>query len=889
MLISVGAMMAAAEESAPPEPQVARTDRIEEMVVVGRLYDSTQELINERINDEVVSDVLGAEAISRLGDSTVAAALRRIAGLSLVNDKYVYVRGLGERYSSTALNGASIPSPDLSRNVIPLDIFPTSIVESLRVQKSYSADMPASFGGGSIDIRTTGIPDGFSYSLEVGGGYNFENDGKVFTYPGGSNDRWGTDDGTRALADSIIDGVARFRGNVDVQGILSTLRTEGNAAATLADAQLENRQLALALNRNIGVKEKKIDPDLKVRGSIGNNWLLNDDWEFGFLVGGSYDRDYRERTRLSRNFNFPGERTDIKLESTETVDLAGNLNFGLRFADEQEITTTSLYLRNTDDETAIRDFFNENRELSDGIGFRDYRFQFEERDMIVNQVKGSHRIGDATKALIPGGGLDWVPNDLALNWFYSDSRANTDIPNQVNVDAQTVTDPVTGAVLSSTVSMDATTADYRFTKLHDDVTNYGWTFTLPMQMSNSSIELSTGFEHDQKARRYAQSQFSLGALNVSDPSVLQGSLDSVFSDENILDPGNNFVFNLQGTNNQSYIAATMTDAWFGKVDWEWADTWRVSAGARWEDYRQVAVDWNLYGYSIDNPVVSTDPVVLERGTFQSKDWYPSVSLTYMSQWLAETFQLRFGWSQTAVRPDLREITAASYVDPITEDLVHGNPGVSPADVSNYDARAEWFFANGDNLTVSLFYKDVDNPIEFFESAASDTNIAREIVNAESAKVYGIEFEGLKTLEFLGGFFEPFFLQGNLTLQQSELVAGSQADAPTNAKRDLTGASEYVANLMLGFDAPNGRHAASMIYNVFGERLYVAGRLGAPDGFEQPFHSLDLTYSWYPTDKMTLKAKLQNILNETITIEREGVVTFREKPGQQFAISFQYAL
>ena len=125
------------------------------------------------------------------------------------------------------------------------------------------------------------------------------------------------------------------------------------------------------------------------RGSIGNNWLLNDDWEFGFLVGGSYDREYRERTRFSRNFNFPGERTDTKLESTETVDLAGNLNLGLRFADEQEITTTSLYLRNTDDETAIRDFFNENRELSDGIGFRDYRFQFEERDMIVNQVKGS--------------------------------------------------------------------------------------------------------------------------------------------------------------------------------------------------------------------------------------------------------------------------------------------------------------------------------------------------------------------------------------------------------------------------------------------------------------------------------------------------------------------
>ena len=249
-----------ADEGAP------RAD--EEVIVIGRLYDAAQRLMEERKEDEVVSDVLGEETISRLGDTTVAVALRRVSGLSLVNDKFVYVRGLGERYSSTLLNGATIPSPDLTRNVIPLDIFPTSIVQSLRVQKAYSADMPAAFGGGAVDIRTKGIPVGFTYSVELGTGYNFENDGDAFTYPGGDDDRFGVDDGSRALAPALQDGIARFLGNLDVQGILTGLRKEGNRSATVADARRVNRELALLLNRDISVTEKSIHPDGDLKASV---------------------------------------------------------------------------------------------------------------------------------------------------------------------------------------------------------------------------------------------------------------------------------------------------------------------------------------------------------------------------------------------------------------------------------------------------------------------------------------------------------------------------------------------------------------------------------------------------------------------------------------------
>ena len=882
----LGSWQAPAMAQEQPEPQSG----VEEVVVTGRYLSASQKLIDERLNDASVTDMLGADTIGRLGDSSVAAALRRIPGLSLVADKYVYIRGLGERYSASSLNGAQIPSPDLTRNVIPLDIFPTSIVQSLRVQKAWSADLPANFAGGNVDIRTKGIPDDFTLSFEIGSGFNSESSSTMLSYPGGSRDDLGTDNGERQLSGDLLAAIDRFQGNIDVQGILSFLRRE-DPSATLAEAETVSRQLALELNRQIGLEQKDVLPDIRARASIGNNFELGDAWELGFLAGGAYVTDWRETATLRRSFSFPEERTDTESESTHAISIAGTLNFGLAFTEDHEIATTTLFLRNTDDETAIRDFFNENREKSDGRGFRDYVLKFEERNMVTNQVNGTHYFGEATRERLPflASLAGWLPEETALDWFYSESEARTDIPNEVTVSAQTVTDPVTGDVLQSSVDLSAQAADYRFTNLDDEVVNHGWSVTLPLEAGRSVFELKSGYDHSRKARTYRQTQFRLGALGVSDPSLLQGSLDEVFSDENLLDPENDFVFDLAGTNNQSYIAATMTDAVFGQVDWTFDDTWRVAAGVRWEDYRQVALDWNPFGYSETDPQVTTDPEVLAEGTFADDKVYPAVALTWMSDLWAETFQLRLGWSETTVRPDLREVTDASYIDPVTDELVRGNPGVVPADVDNYDLRAEWFFGNGDSFTATLFRKEIANPIEFFESAASDTTTAREIVNARSAEVQGIEIEGLKELGFLGPLFEPLFLQGNVTVQESELVAGPDADAPTNPVRDLSGASEYVGNVMLGFDSPNERHTASLVYNVFGERLYIAGRNGAPDGYEQPFHSLDLTWSWYPTDTMTFKLKARNLLGESVTIERAGVVTYEEDPGTSYSLSFELAL
>ena len=859
--------------------------QMEEVVVLGRLRSAAAKLVDERMSEDVVADFMGAEMIQRIGDSTVAAALRRVSGLSLVGSKFVYVRGLGERYSSTTLNGAVIPSPDLSRNVIPLDIFPTSVVQTLAVQKSYSPDKSAAFGGGSIDIRTRGIPDDFTYSVTIGSGFNTASRGEMLTYQGGDDDSLGEDDGTRALAPSLSQAIQRFSGNLNAQGILSGLRREGNPEATLADAEVINRQLALDLNRDISIYTQDSTPDVDLKGSIGNNYILTDDWEVGFLASAGYKSGWRQTQTIARSLALPAEEFESEQESTKSTDLSATINLGAQYTDDHELKITSLYLRNTEDEVARNDFFNENAQLSSGLGFRRETLKFEERHLTVNQISGEHFLGADTRSLLKGLVPEWVPEGFKVDWMYSEAGARTSIPNEVSVSSSTVNDPLTGAVESASVNLSSSAADFRFTQLDDDVTSYRWQAVLPIETARSIIELSAGAEHGQKSRTYRQAQFGLGPLQVDVPSVLTGPLGTVFSDTNVTNPANGFVFDLIGTNNQSYLAATMTDAVFGNLDWTLDDRWRASVGARWEDYRQVALDWNIFGNGIDNPQISNDPVILARGTYRNDKVYPSVSLTYMSDWWAEIIQLRFGWSETVVRPDLRELTDASYIDARTGYLTDGNPDVRPADFVNIDIRAEWFFSNDDTFSITLYRKDITNPIEFYESAASDTNRAREIINAESGQITGLELDGLKSLAFLGESFEPFFVQGNLTIQDTEIKAGVQADAPTNNVRQLSGASNYVANLMMGFDSMNGQHSTTLVYNVFGERLYLAGRNGAPDGFELPFHSLDLTYSWYPTELITINGKLQNLLNERVIIERDGVNTFEEKPGMTAALSF----
>jgi hypothetical protein len=865
---------------------------MEEVQIVGRLQTSAGNLVLERQEQAVATDYIGAEQIGRIGDSTVAIALTRVPSVTLVDDKFVFVRGLGERYSSTRLNGAMVPSPDLSRNVLPLDIFPTSIVESLAIQKVPSADKPAAFGGGSIDIRTTGIPDDFVFSVELGSGIN-TGSSDFLTYDGGSDDHFGTDDGTRTLSPNIVKALDQYRGNFAPYNISDIDNVSSEAAAAV------NRNLATELYRDITLREASGEPDLNGEVNLGNIFYLPNNVEVGFLAGASYDSSWRNRDITQRKFVNPEEQVVFEDESVYSVDISGNLSFGINFNTENKIETTSLFLRNTDDEVSVRNYFNSNRLLSDGRGFGNTELRYEQRELTVHQIHGEHELGAETLYSLGLDNLGFLEG-ISFDWYYSTSDASTDLPNEVNATSNTVTDPETGAVISSSLSgSNSSAVTYRFSELQDEVDSHGWTATLPIEFSEFDIKLVGGTDYWEKHRSYQQLEFYLGSTSLSgnDP-LFEGPLGEVLSDVNLLNADNGFQLMNSRNNGNSYIAANQVEAVFGQIDITWDATWRAVFGSRWEDYQQVNLAWNPISYDGNQFPGSDSEDFLDNAIYADDDVYNSAALTWMpGEFWAEEFQLRLSYGETTVRPDLREISDSSYFDPITDIAVDGSPNVVPSQIKNYDLRGEWFFSNGDNLTLSLFYKDIMNPIELFEGAATDDNITAEIHNGESAEVAGLEVEFLKNLGDLAEVLDAFFIQGNVALLDHEMVAGDRADAPTNPVRPLQGASDQVANLILGYDSYSGKHAATLSYNVFSERLYFAGRNGAPDSYEQPFHSLDFTYSFYPIDKLTVKFKAKNLLDQDLSIERtnrfadgttQDVEIYNQERGQDISLSVQYS-
>jgi TonB-dependent receptor len=896
LVSALSSLPAAAEESTAQQA----SGPIEEVVVVGRLKSSVTDVVVERLEQEVVVDLLSAEDISRVGDSTVAAALRRVPGLTLIDNQFVYVRGLGERYSSTLLDGASVPSPDFMRNVIPLDIFPTNILDSLAVQKTYSADMPAAFGGGNIDIRTRHIPDGPVLELELGSGWNSASGDTTYVSSGGDDDWLGKDDGSRALPAAITEAIGTYRGDFSIENIRQTLLFDG--PATNDQAIAVNRELAASLDAVTGIREGDVDPDIDLETAIGNRYYLGADenWEVGGLLIGSYNNNYRNRERINRSLVDPDNRFFQTTRTVNQVSLTGAAKGGINWAGEQSVGLSYMFLRNTEEDTNFGRGFNANFLQADGQQLGAYGARYEQRDLEVFQLNGSHELGVATLELLPE--ILSPLEGLRFEWYYSDSTANTDVPNETNFLTQSTVDPVSGAILATRLRATNSAGVFRFTELEDEVESYGGDLILPLYTDNWDVELSGGWDVARKGRSFLLNQLFLNASQVPN-DVLQvttgGTGDVALTSDSILDPANGFLTSINAGLPDTYLAGQIVDAWYGKFDATWQGTWRLSAGVRWEQFQQASLAIDPLQFDIDIGQSIVPPEELERSVLLIDDLYPSLSLTWMQQNYmgADDFQLRFGFSQTVARPDLREISPAVYIDPLTEARIVGRPGLSPTDISNFDARAEWFYGNGDSFTVSLFYKDLENPIETIQAAGSDDNQILTFVNADQGEVYGVEFEWLKGLGFatdwVGNWVDAFFFSGNLTLSDSEISFGDTGLSLTNDKRRLTQQSQWVVNMQLGYDSPNAQHSASLVYNVYGERVFAGGRNGADDAFEQPIQLVDLVYSFYPTDRVTVTAKVQNIFDDKreITQSAEGigdVAIFEQVIGRTAVASLKWS-
>lgn len=894
------------DESEEALPIPVSLQGIEEVVVLGRYRAAATDIVSERKENDVPIDLLDAAMISRVGDSDAAAALRRVPGLTLVEDKYVYVRGLGERYSSARLNGAYVPSPDLTRNVLPLDIFPADLIDSMAVHKGYAPELAAAFGGGSVDIRTKKVPEDRVFGIGFKTGLNSVSAAGL-SYPGGSDDKWGVDDGTRALAPEIANAIESYRGSFSPLTILRT-EVDGTAPADVLEARAINRQIATFLNRDIDLTPKELNSDIEADLMAGYRFYLNNDLDVGVLTLGSYSTSWRMKERFNRRFANPDTDFSFTERTVNEVDITVSFNVGARLSDDHEVGGMNLLLRTTEDEvstskTCSQGQFNDCFDTSNPAQGRIDSIRFEERELRLVQYDGTHLFGYDTIAYLS----ERLPiierlerfQGARFHWYYTDATATTSIPNEVRISGQESLLEANGAVQEYRVRSTGTAADYRFSDLKDQVENYGYDVMVPVLLGGIDIEFSGGYDYARKARNYQQTSLGLGSTSGRFRQISSDTPGSVFSDSNIMDP--DYLFTLSvgigEFGSESYIAAQVIDAGYGKFDIQFPNDWRISGGLRQETFKQlsVPVDWLEFEGSRIGVNSEEDAQALADTILITEDWYPSLSISRSMPlfWKSDDFQIRVGISRTVARPDIRETTESTYIDPITEARVRGNPNLEVSDLTNYDLRFEWFWDSGDSFSTSFFFKDIEKPIETVQGGATEDNIRFNFVNAESAFVYGVEIEWLKSLHFLrdriAEWMDAFYVSGNTTLSGSEIdiPPGAGVGNLTNETRRLTQQSNWVVNLQLGFDSFNGRHGATLVYNAFGERIFFAGIDGLPDGFEQPFHSLDFVYSWYPSERITLKTRVRNVLDSKIAVEQGDVSVIEQNIGTTGLLSLSW--
>lgn len=839
----------------------AADESIEEVVTTAtRLQGSAAAVVEERKAQAFVADILGSEQISRTGDSDAASALRRVTGLTLVDGKFIYIRGLGERYSSTQLNGAQVPSPDPTRNVIPLDMFPSSIIESLSVQKSYSADMPAHFGGGNVDIRTTSIPAEEVFNIQLGTGWNTENSSDGLTYDGG-NDWTGSDD-VRALPQNFLDALATY-GSVNFNDIADY---EG---ISQDEARLVNRDLMNSLNTDYDVYADSIAPEVKASVSYGDRYEFGSDWAVGFLAGVDYDRSTDNSDEQRRVLGFAGDSLVNQFQSesqitTHSVELSGMFSLGLEYGNNHKLETTTLFLRDTQDriEQGITESIDTIGEQD--LAFFDTDIRYEERELFSNQIRGSHMFPEYM--------------NIAVDWQYTEATARRDAPG--NVFTRQGADADLGEQAENlNYQRSRNAAILEFQNLEDEVQSYGADVELPLYFGGDELVLTGGGEVMKKGRQSYGRRFGFSTEGTPFDQLTNVEFSELFGPDSVNNPDNNLqIFGAPTLTDPNYLAAQQIEAGYGMFDYT-TDKWRLNAGARWEQYSQVSAQIDLAESTIIGDIANTSRT--------EDDWFNSLAFTYF---LNDDMQLRFGYGSTTVRPDLREITEVIFIDPLTSDKVRGNPELASSDVQNFDVRWEWYMPSGDNLSVAAFYKDLDKPIESVEAKATDSDRVITFLNGDAGEVYGVEFEFLKDLSFVTS---GLFTTGNLTLSDSEITISNTGSVElTNNKRRMTGHSEYVVNLQLGYDSVNGEHSGSLVYNVFGERIAFAGSVfggqGIDDAYEQPFHSLDAVYTWYPDFNSNVKLKLQNLLGEDIEIEQNGQTIQSQTVGTNITLEYSYS-
>lgn len=844
---------AAAAAGAEPPADAAAPKQLSGVTVHGQSTTGAQSLyLDERRSAAVVAEAIGIEQIARTGDTDVATTLKRITGLSLIDGKYVYVRGLGERYSSVLLNGAPIPSPDYTRRVVPLDLFPTELLDGLVVQKGYSPDMPGEFGGGTVQLRTREIPRGFFFRAAGTLGYVDGTTGEDgLRYAGGGGDWTGYDDGAREIPRSLADAIGGGR-------FLRPQSSTNPNGASPADLQRYGRDLA---GLGYGIHSKSVGPDGGFSLGIGNGFKLSDDVRLGLISALRYNQSWdnvheKRNVYAASNAGLSPVAAEAVDDTQRNIDLSYFLGFGLDIGMNHRLGLTSMLLRQTDGRAKISDG------TVDSVDSRFYEQKWLENQLHGEQLYGHH----AFPAL----------HDLELDWRYTYAKAGRDEPN-----TRRYRYDYAGDVLEFSRRSDSNSQT--FGNLSDLQRDFNVKAMLPFSFADgSTLALSSGAERTKRSRAAAIRNFTFqlapGSTLPGDiPDLFERPIGEILAPDNIRPDG--FVLRETTRATDNYRAGQTLDAGFVNADFNLRGRYRLAFGVRREKNQQDVTTFSIVNDSAP-PVVARD---------DSTHWLPAAAFTWI---YSDQAQLRASFSRTLSRPDFRELSRAPFTDPELDIDTIGNPELKTTRIRNLDLRWEYYFSDVDSFSLGAFDKKFSDPIERLRLPGSLPLLS--FANANSAHAYGLELEVQKNLGFVserwwkGVDLSDFHVGMNYSRIRSNVqLDAASAGYQTNLSRPMQGQSPYIVNAQFGYlDADRGLEA-TLLFNRFGRRISQVGVQGQPDIYEESFDALDFQFRQRFADHWRWSLRLRNLLDPRVSYTQGGLSTREFRRGREVLLSLEW--
>lgn len=802
---------------------------------------TAQAQLQERRQAPVITDNVGAQEMRRNADSDAAAAMSRVTGLSVVDNQYVFVRGLGERYSNTTLAGAVLPTTEPDKKVVPLDLFPTGLLDSVQVSKTYSVDRSAEFAGGLVQIIPLKLPNrpviDMGYKLD----FNSISTGEDMPQsPLGSRDWWGYDNGARALPASIPNELIVREGiyTSDELGFPPEQITEFGRAL-----------------ENIWTPEK-------TSGSPGGDWNLtfgNRYDKFGVIA--SITHQYRERfVEEQRRFYRVGEDDALEPYSDYamqygtqkgTLGIVGNLAY--QVTPNNRLIFDNFYTHSGRDEG--RTFEGPNFENAQY--FRNSRVQFIEEGLLSSGFGGEHFLQGLSNSR-----LDWRVTLGNATRNEPDLRETLYQSNLIeNADG-------TFSAGSTFLLADESQSGYRmFNDLEDDTVDVAANWSVFRTAAGRPTQLKFGMNYVDRSREFTSRRFRFIPISPfkdgPPPIDLSQTPEALFASQNI---GTAFRFNEETKPVDAYDATQETLAVYGMADVTFSSRTRLIAGLRVEDFQEQVDTLDRFALV---PTVITARI-------DETDFFPSVNFV---QGFSDNLALRLGYSTTVNRPEFRELAEFEFTDVVGNRAVKGNPELTRALVQNVDARVEAFSGARGILAGSVFYKYFDQPIERVVIASAQPLASFQ--NAESARNFGFEFEVGRQLT------DRIYVNANYTYVSSEVtLRQEQFNTQTSTERPLAGQSDHLFNVMGEY--AQGGFSGRVLYNFMGDRISDVGSSGAPDVIEEGRGTLDVVVL-QRLGRLSLRVSLENLTDEQYTFTQGGEDQRTFKLGRTFGIGVAYSI